>query len=491
MRIYDIAKKQALSLPGYELINVFEAAFPIYRLNISALILSEQKIPVVEEYVLSLINSGIGDIEDIRGFLGLSEQIIEEYILDLLTQELVSHDNNQNTFRLQMTSKGEEVLEKLMLIKPLEVSVPLIFDAITGSLEHSRTGYGTFSAKRIADMSLEGIRPYLNKPKLEDIDISQVRSIIKKVRKDNPDIAPPDGELCDITALEKVWVEYKKLKVLVFYSSNDQDIMVQVFEKTQRVPEYEKVIMRMEREGLRVLPTNNREEVPDSQIATKIAINIDELKKKTTKIEQIQDKVKVLTKQIPIDKYDDQELDAIDRASLESTVRQLDEAQKELENLKNEDRILTTYEHRPILEQALKEAKNRIIIVSPWIKGDAMDADLINGIESALQKKVNVHIGYGISQEKNTYENWSMRKLRHLQSKPYGKYLNIHFLGNTHEKVLICDEQFAVVTSFNWMSFKGSPDRGFRQETGILSRQPDIIQQLLDDVNKRFSEAQL
>lgn len=476
-------------MPGYELINVFEAAFPVYRLNISTLILHEQDIPVVGQFILKLIHSGIKDVENICGFLGLSEQIVEDYILELLTQELVTNEYVQDSIMLLLTAKGYEVMERMKFVKPEEVAVPLVFDSSTGVIQHSGTVYGTFPAKKLQDMNLEVVIPaYLNTPKLEDIDFSEVRTIIKKIRKDNPGLAPPEGELYDITALEKCWVEYKKLRVLVFYSVTDEDIMVQIFEKTQRVPEYEKVIMRMEREGLRVLPTNRKEEILDSQIIPIININIDELKQRTTKIEQVHDRVRILTKQIPVDfKYEDQELGADDRAAIESTTKQLSEAQKELETLQNEDRILSTYEHRPILEQALKEAKHSIIIVSPWIKGDGMDNDLISGIEKALQKKVEVHIGYGISKEKE-YENWSVRKLKNLQSKSYGKHLKIHYLGNTHEKILICDEKFAVVTSFNWMSFKGSPDRGFRRETGYLFYNREMVNKLIDDINHRFNE---
>ena len=36
-------------------------------------------------------------------------------------------------------------------------------------------------------------------------------------------------------------------------------------------------------------------------------------------------------------------------------------------------------------------------------------------------------------------------------------YSHFHMtrLGDTHAKVLICDSRFSVVTSFNWLSFRG------------------------------------
>ena len=77
-------------------------------------------------------------------------------------------------------------------------------------------------------------------------------------------------------------------------------------------------------------------------------------------------------------------------------------------------------------------------------------------------------ICYGIADQKDKDSESAVKLLRDIQNKGnYGKNLYIIKLGNTHEKVLICDDKFMVTTSFNWLSFKGDPKRGFRQETGI------------------------
>ena len=46
--------------------------------------------------------------------------------------------------------------------------------------------------------------------------------------------------------------------------------------------------------------------------------------------------------------------------------------------------------------------------------------------------------------------------------------------GSTHEKVLIVDREFMVVTSFNWLSFRGQ--WGQRAEAGIYHRIRDEIE---------------
>ncbi len=39
---------------------------------------------------------------------------------------------------------------------------------------------------------------------------------------------------------------------------------------------------------------------------------------------------------------------------------------------KGADRILSTYDHRPILLDALETAQNSVVIVSPWIKAGVL-----------------------------------------------------------------------------------------------------------------------
>lgn len=61
-------------------------------------------------------------------------------------------------------------------------------------------------------------------------------------------------------------------------------------------------------------------------------------------------------------------------------------------------------------------------------------------------------------------------------------------LGNTHEKVLLVDGKYVVITSFNWLSFKGDPNRGFRQETGLYTIDKDTINKTLDSLEKRMGK---
>jgi len=164
--------------------------------------------------------------------------------------------------------------------------------------------------------------------------------------------------------------------------------------------------------------------------------------------------------------------------------KQLVAAERELIRLRSEERrfaiqYLYVNEHPPLLQDAICTARTRLLIISPWITAEVVDADFLAKVEKLLVKGVEVYIGYGISEnetqklKQSDYE--AREKLRALLS----RYRNLVYtrLGNTHAKVLIKDSEYAAITSFNWLSFKGDPARKFRDEQGVLLRRPELIEE--------------
>jgi hypothetical protein len=61
-------------------------------------------------------------------------------------------------------------------------------------------------------------------------------------------------------------------------------------------------------------------------------------------------------------------------------------------------------------------------------------------------------------------------------------------LGDTHAKVLILDHRYLVVTSFNWLSFRGDPAKPFRDERGVLVSIPSKIDAEYEKYKKRVAD---
>jgi hypothetical protein len=58
---------------------------------------------------------------------------------------------------------------------------------------------------------------------------------------------------------------------------------------------------------------------------------------------------------------------------------------------------------------------------------------------------------------------------------------------DTHAKVLLQDELLVALGSFNWLSFRGDPDRPFRDEQSVLITLPITIEQKYQDLLQLFS----
>ena len=122
---------------------------------------------------------------------------------------------------------------------------------------------------------------------------------------------------------------------------------------------------------------------------------------------------------------------------------------------------LRTPDHAEWLRKALTKATQIIVIVSPWIKKRVLKP-LLPSIASAIGRGCRIWIGHGMPPNAFHKDGSDPEALELLDS--FGEGLTrIDNLG-THEKILICDDEFCVVTSYNWLSFDGTD----RRERGIV-----------------------
>ena len=177
---------------------------------------------------------------------------------------------------------------------------------------------------------------------------------------------------------------------------------------------------------------------------------------------------------------------------LQEKDKQILQLQAKMESMLNSVplRWLEMYEHRPLLEKALKETQQRLTIVSPWIRADCVNRWFLQQIENLLKREVRVFIGYGLGEKDKNRSPRDIKAENELQklASKYSKSFILKRLGDTHAKILISDTKFAVTTSFNWLSFKGDPDRTFRDERGTLVCDHQKIDELFENLLKRLTE---
>lgn len=98
-----------------------------------------------------------------------------------------------------------------------------------------------------------------------------------------------------------------------------------------------------------------------------------------------------------------------------------------------------------------------------------VNTDFVAALEQRLRAGVEVHIGHGYGPDDSGSDDFALRKLNNLAAR-YDK-LRIVRLQNSHAKILIFDDEW-ITTSFNWLSFKGDPNRTYRLEEGTIIQIP-------------------
>ena len=184
-----------------------------------------------------------------------------------------------------------------------------------------------------------------------------------------------------------------------------------------------------------------------------------------------------------------------ERRALEERVQQLKEElrQKRTENeglreqlRQNQVEFLRTEQHRPWLMRALREAQEEVVIISPWMNRRACNDELCTLIGSAIGRGVRIRIGYGFGKARNVAEdernhfNVSQVKsaLRHHIPPSHENLLEMNETSGTHQKILVCDRTFAISSGFNWLSYAGQQDEGYRNETGTVFHHLDQVNEL-------------
>ncbi|GIW26361.1 phospholipase D-like domain-containing protein [Meiothermus sp.] len=135
-------------------------------------------------------------------------------------------------------------------------------------------------------------------------------------------------------------------------------------------------------------------------------------------------------------------------------------------------KIIAGDEHYSVLQRALADAKESVAILSGWVGAPLLDPCIQNQMREALMRGVKITIGFGwessLGHELNDIGKQALDFLLALRTS-FPALLNVAKFPN-HEKVLVCDSQWVVIGSNNWLS-----NRTFRNsERSIFLRDPSF-----------------
>ncbi|MBU1357662.1 MAG: hypothetical protein KKC79_00405 [Gammaproteobacteria bacterium] len=465
MSLEQILEQTAHARPGYDLVSFKEAGLPVYVLKLRILVLERKALSPIEEAVLKAVRSGLESPGSIFEFLGLPRTVLTPVLASLNTAELINYSRGaaDADAKVTLAAKGRLALAEAATVQPQERVVSVCFDALTKKLllvapeqlDRSRDmrqlGYfevPTGSSKR---------------PEVEDIPLQDFDKVLQRQSA----TAEPTGTLLAVRRIERRELHFLRC-VMLFYKSHAQppEVEVSFWREDGPAMEHEvrfQAIGGPDLVGARLLMTDATASV-EAALPEVIAT--------------------VTREEAPTPVAPAQPSDAPVPIPAEATTKS--QVVPDVETMQT----LLCHEHPPYLKKALLSARRRLVIVSPWIRDSVIDWPFIASLDALLRSGVEVYIGYGIEKaDGNGKRNAAKDKpditpraetdLRELAIR-HKNFRFVH-IGNTHRKSLVCDDQFAVVTSFNWLSYKGDSQGSPRDERGIVFRKKHHVERLVEE----------
>lgn len=432
--------------PGLELLGLVEAALPVTVLRVDVLAQERKQLPLLDEFIIQFVHEGVDGIDELAALLGLAR----EQVLSTTADHISAGNIRRSGGRLVLTPQGLEVARKLEAIQPVLKQLPVPFDRVTWTIENyaqvslikrkeaAELGYLLLPAKKNARIDLN------------DLSVERFNQIIRN-RDDR-------NRLIDVIRIRKIASQnqhlYHPAQLLVYGNPATGDVELGLCIDGELRPTH----------GL---------ELAALDAVSKLGIEVGQPEPRPTLNPELE-KLRVPAEEIEViaqgSKAASQMPDAAARFLGDEPPQTIAEIPV---------RSVSVFEHPDHLNKAIESAKKRLLIISPWVKGGVVNTDFVAKLERRLRAGVEVHIGYGIGHDDRDSDEWALRKLNNL-AKRYQREFKFVRLKNTHAKILIYDGIW-INTSFNWLSFKGDPNRTFRMEEGTLVQIPS-------EVDKAFAQ---
>ena len=462
MKDFENKIRKYHSFPEAIVIDYKPIGYPFYVLNLDLTYLDNRDLELLEEYVMKCIANGLNKLEEISGFLGMNNHIIEKVLSKLISDVVTKEDG------FKLTQKGKDALQKQTVLAPISDTKTFYLDALNGKLIDNFY-ISKFDAKKYQNCAITKIIKKPRKDNIEDI-INYYENIEKLLQRPGMN----NIELIQVNKIEKIYPEWHEL-LLVLYKSNpnDSEIEYEIFSRDSIQKYYRETIEKLYGEGKKILDPifqDMKQDNTSNQSFSEIISSINDEDVKN--VEQITARINSLN-----------DPDSFPESKNNSIKEEKQKLERQLEQIKSQTRIsevIHTYELRKYLFKALEEAKNRVMIVSPWIKSNVVNQEFLSALKETLKRKVQIHIIYGYKETPGSMKNdsWSIKQLENLMH----NYKNLTFqkTTNSHRKQIVCDDKFAIVTSFNFLSFRADPNLTYRDELGVILRDKQTIEDLFE-----------
>lgn len=442
----------SVSRPGYRLLELVDAALPMFLVRADILMVERRPIGPLEEFALKSIDHGFVTPTEIGGVLGLDPDLVLETLSGLMREDLVMQRLEGSARVMHLTQRGAVLLETRLREAPTRGQFRIGFDRILWDVTAEAQSH-LLRPKEVEDSGRWQLRPKLKRnPKVDEFRLDAIESEVRSLRSraDKPTVLAVER----IVRADKFFLP---VDVAVYESLDGGPAQLSVLVDGRPSPAHESAIERLggiEFVGAEVLhgkpdPAKALVEDYGPEAATElVAAAPPEQERESARRERV--------------------------AAITTSTNRTDEpiVVQPSPVTTSAVQFIDTFEHREYLRQALQETRERLVIISPWIAASVVTPGFLEQLGQLVRRGVRVHIGYGLEQRPGErFVSDADLKAESALRKMAERYDNFTFvkLGNTHSKQLLFDDVH-ISGSYNWLSFQGSRKKEYRHEESTVVR---------------------
>lgn len=448
-----LATQFGRSRPGLELVGIEDVALPFSWAHLDVLAQERKALPLLEEFTLRGVEAGLFSEGDIGLLLGLDDALVSGTVVDLMQRDYVKRTMSpEGRWRISLTPVGMSAAKELSSVTPVSTQIGFAFDRLCWTV----TAFKRSDLVSHHDAKERGLRILPGRPsELSDTDFPP-HTLNRMLADDDQN----DGRV-EILAVRKMSPKarlFLPAKLLVFADKDGTEAQVGVVIDGELSREHELEIERLggaDALGINVAPpaVAPLKDLPAEVISRRLSAE---------EVAQIQSSLTQLP--LPV---------ATEDSDAQAEITSVEEVLREIEI-----RAVSVHEHRGLLLDALNSASRRLLIIAPWVKRAVVDTDFLSLLERRLRQRVKVTIAHGYGPDDRGSDESALRSLENMKDR-FPDRFDLARLANTHAKILLWDDSW-VLTSFNWLSYKGDPSRTYRMEEGTLIRIPGLVDEAYD-----------
>lgn len=423
-----LSSRFGASRPGLTLVKIVPAALPVTLVTTDVLAQERKPLALMNEFVLRFCDAGLSTTTEIALMCGLEEKLVEETAAEEVSAGNLSYASANRA--LALTPAGQRMCQDLGAILPVQKSLPIAFDRLVWRVADHRPA--DVVTKREAEQRGYLLLPASRTTRIgaEDVTAPAVNGLLRG--------RGGQQSVVEVLAVRRIRPDthrYLPVQLLVYADAAGQEVELAVVVDGEHSEPHDLALAALGGAAALGIRVERPDELPE------LAPEIDALKAAEDPGE----------------------------AALVVPVDGMVEPRTDTSRL----RSIGVFEHARLLREALDGAARRLLIIAPWVKSAVVDKAFVDLLERRLRAGVTVHLAHGIGRNDGGSDAEALARLTSLQERHPEKFV-LARLANSHAKILIFDDTW-VSTSFNWLSFKGDPERTYRMEEGILVRIPDRV----------------